>query len=496
MKSNWNPFHTLWPENEKIKKGLLLLLTVTVLKSIILIGLIPAWQGPDESVHFAYVQFIAEEKSIPVYKMPFRNYQTDISQELTQSLASMDKNHVSFNPINIQRFLYKDGDIRPTMLPPPMRRVGADNYRNNALSYSPLYYGLMAVFYYSQYSQPIENRLYAVRFGTALLMIPFVLATFGIGRILLGNELFALTFTGFVTFQPMVTYIFCIVNNDAILIMSTAVAFYFMARFLMTGHTSSAVFCGLFTGISILAKTQGFFMLPVWILTIMLRWAIQKKHAASYSWKSAFLGTIIIFAVFAPWAIFSHSNYNNVLGPSVATDNTAALSDTEALQKPKYPQPSIFERLKPVFFRWPYTMFVSFWGNFGYLDTPIHEATASYLWAFFIISCLLVGGAVLTVLFRKKKFPDTFLIFLFALAVIYILDLLLSFYLYSSLMYEGGQGRYYFSVWILMAASLYYSIGVIMPRRYVAVVYPALSAMMVYYYFYAVYGVLAVRYYL
>ncbi len=102
--------------------------------ALLFAGLVPLWQGPDEAAHFAYIQYLAEERTMPVYRLPYELYRTDYSQELAQSRKRMDADAVAFHPDAVQRFLW-DGP------PPPSggaRHVDTAGYHNNALSYSPL----------------------------------------------------------------------------------------------------------------------------------------------------------------------------------------------------------------------------------------------------------------------------------------------------------------------------------------------------------------------
>jgi hypothetical protein len=371
----------LWPETGIVKIGLIVLFFVTVVKNGILIGLVPLWQGPDEPVHFSYVQFLAEEKSIPRYAFPFRSYHTDMSEELRRSLDSLDAKFVSFQTLHIQRFLYREGWEFGGSGSPLDRRVNPDHYRNAALSYSPLYYLYGALFYSLTYQQSIENRTYAVRFGTSLLMIPFLLFSFGFARLLLENEPAALSLTAFVSFQPMVSFVFSIVNNDAFLITACSAAFYFIAGFLIR-NSSQTLFAGaLSVGIACLAKTQGFFLLLLWPVFT----AVGMFRAGKFEGLKFISGAVLIGLIIIPWAVFCYINYDSFFGPSFYN-----LAGAES----KYEEPTFLSRFLPLFFRWPFTLFVSFWGNFGYLDTQIHDGVAKILWwiyiLFFVIFCLFL----------------------------------------------------------------------------------------------------------
>lgn len=473
----------VWPATRTVKIGFLSLLLITVIKNWILVGLIPLWQGPDEPVHFSYIQFIAEEKTIPVYKFPYKVYHTDLSDELARSRVSLDSKFVSFNTINIQRFLYQENwDFREPASE-ESRHVNPKEYRNAALSYSPLYYLYGAAFYGLTYQQPIENRAYAVRLGTSLLMVPFLIFVFGFARILLQNEVSALLMAIFVSFQPMVSFVFSIINNDAMLITACSASFYWMAVFISKRDTRSVSAGAVSVGLACLAKTQGLFLIILWPLFTVL--GLIRSSKSEYS--KIVLGTAIIGLFLIPWMLFCYINYDSFLGPS--------FSDLDFTEQ-KYEEPSVFSRFLPLFFRWPFTHFVSFWGNFGHLDTPIHGFIAKILWwihiSFFAVFCLfLIKNWQKLVNFEQKS-----LIFLMAPIAIYCLDLILSFFFYPSMMYEGGQGRYYFSVWILMAGVVFFSIQNVFSSKYVFPSFLGLSIFMILFYLYSIYGVVIPRYYL
>lgn len=481
--------HRLFPESPNGKVTLFVLLLVALLKGWVLIGIIPLWQGPDESTHFAYIQFIAEEKEIPVGKPSSGEYRTDFSKELIKSREALDYDHVAFNSIKIQRFLLTGQPDFPTESAPEDRRVDPLNYHNSALGYSPVYYLYGSFFYWLFNSQPIENRAYAVRLGTSLLIVPFLLFAFGFARNLLGRETPSLALTAFVSFQPMVSMMFSIVNNDALLITASAGAFYGMTSYLGRRDIRTLLLTGLWTGLACLAKTQGLFLLVPWFATLagasVLTRKILPRHGVPVRYFG--IGVLPILVLLIPWWMFCQIHYGSWLGPSFAP-----LETVEA----KYVAPDLLHRLLPLFFKWPYTVFVSFWGNFGHLDTPIHESVASVLWWGWLA---LVGIALLALgKLAKNGFRPRELFFLFALLGISVLalDYILGFFFYPSMMYEGGQGRYYFSIWLPLAGMGFYSLRILFAERTGHALMWGLTSSIVVYYLYSVFAVLIPRYYL
>ena len=472
-------------ESFNLKYLLFLLIAITVLKNLVFIGILPAWQGPDESSHFAQVQFLAEEKSLPVYKLPYSAYSTDYSDELRESLIVNDSDHIAFKPENIQRFLYKDIFPKPgeTQKTSQSRHVNPDNYRNNTLAYSPLFYGYGAIFYTLGERFDVEKRMYLVRFGATLLMIPFVLYSFLLGRLLFDDHVIALSLSAFVSFHPMVTFAFTMVNNDSLLLTASAGAVYYMAAFYKDGMKHDVLKAGLALAIAILAKPHGL-VLAAGLLVLL---ASRLLKGWSIPWRDVLLSLLLLTLMTAPWFIYCELHYGNILGPGFSS-----LDVTEA----KYEPPSLLERFNPLFFRWPFTMFVSFWGNFGHLDTPIPHNLTIVLWGTYIAAFAAITIFAIKIVARREFGDRMNALFISFLLVVYIFDIALAFFLYPSLMYEGGQGRYYFAVWLPMASILFFTLVKLSPDKYARLCAITASLLMLCYFIYALFGVVTARYYL
>ncbi len=460
------------------KAGPVLLALAAFIKGVILAGLVPLWQGPDEAVHFSYIQYIVEEKSIPVYRLPFQPYATDISPELRQSIADMDREHVAFHPDNIQRFLYAEKPQAATAN--PERHTSTSAYRNAALGYSPLYYAYGAVAYALSYGLPVEQRALAVRIATALLMVPLVFFSFGLGRILLGQA-GGLAFAAFVSFHPMVSFVFSIINNDAMLIASSAGAAYFMARYLIAGGAGQATRAGLMAGLAILAKPHGFFLVAA-LVAFIVALAVRQKRM---EWTPAAAGFGAMAAVALPWLLFGIAHYGHALGPAYIPLQEITL---------RHPPVTASDILTPMFFRWPYTMFVSFWGNFGHLDTPLPPWLATGLWWTFIAAFASVVAATAKAAFGRAHRRNT--LFFACISSVLALDILFALFFFYSIKYEGGQGRYYFAAWPFMSATFFYAYRIFAPARLHWGGYLVFALGMMALFFYSAYSVLLPRYYL
>lgn len=445
----------------------------------------PAWQGPDEVIHFGYIQFIAEQKKIPQYHMPWKNYSNDVSKELRHSMTRMDIAHIAFKPANIQRFTYDKNfiDAFDSPVPELPRNVDPRNYRNNALSYSPVFYLYGTAFYLLAYNSSIENRMYMVRFGVSLLMVPLVIYSFLFGRLLFGDDIIALALAAFVSFQPMVSFVYTIVNNDALLITSAAAAFYHMTSFYFTGGRDNAIKTGFWLSVAALSKSHGLGIMALAPIFLTARYF----RSGNLPWRYIASSIAILALLTLPWYLFSYYEYESFLGPGFRSlDITAA----------KYEAPALFDRFNPLFFRWPFTMFVSFWGNFGHLDTPIPHSLSLVLWGIYIVAFAAVAALAIKIVTRREFGNRSNIIFLSLVSAVYLFDLALSFSVYQSLMYEGGHGRYYFPVWLPMASILFYTLVSLSPERYARMAAVTASLLMFSYFIYTLLSVVTARYYL
>jgi hypothetical protein len=232
--------------------------------------------------------------------------------------------------------------------------------------------------------------------------------------------------------------------------------------------------------LAILAKPQGLFLVAAFIAVVVAR-AIRQKRM---EWVPAAAGFGAMAAA-CPWFIFCLYKYGHALGPAYISLQGIAQ---------KYPAVTAGAVLTPLFFRWPYTMFVSFWGNFGHLDTPLPPWIAGALWWAHIIVFTAVAAATVKSAFAFRLRRNT--LFLVSVASALALDILFALFFYYSIKYEGGQGRYYFPAWPFMAAAFFYAYRTIAPTSLHRIGYLVFALGMTAFFFYSMYWVLLPRYYL
>jgi hypothetical protein len=189
----------------RVRLILALIVLATILRAVVWIGVLPAWQGPDEGAHYAYVERLANW-SYPNVDDP----NDHASAALTSSWA-----HTGYAD-----FLQRNSNrpLTPTLrraLPPEPPNLSQDApgaaYESG---YPPLYYALLVPFYRLPGLDTATSRLYAVRFGSALLGGLLVLITFFLVRELVRDDVLALAGAALVGLPPMISQASAITNPD------------------------------------------------------------------------------------------------------------------------------------------------------------------------------------------------------------------------------------------------------------------------------------------
>jgi hypothetical protein len=194
----------------------------------------PAWQGPDEPDHFAYVQSLAERGQVPDRQQAERGaFSTGLAGALdatrTYSVVAL-------------------GDTKPPWLEADERRYfnaparetesedDGGGYLTSTSSHLPGYYSLLAGAYLIGDSQSTFSQLALMRLISALLggvTAFFAFAT--VLELLPGRRALAAAAGLLLAFQPMVGFMFGVVNNDAGVNAAAAVLVYLLIRGLRRG---------------------------------------------------------------------------------------------------------------------------------------------------------------------------------------------------------------------------------------------------------------------
>lgn len=196
----------------------------------------PAWHGPDEPDHFAYAESVAERGRTPDKE------QSDTPAFSSRSVVALDATRI-YSVVGL-------GDTRPPWLSAdekhfrsrlasnPGREDDGGGYLFAASSHLPGYYLLTVPAYAVSDSQSTFSELTAMRLVSALLAVVAAICAFLTVRELApGRDWLAAAAGLIVAFQPMVSFMFGVVNNDAGVNAAAALLVFLLIRGLRRGLT-------------------------------------------------------------------------------------------------------------------------------------------------------------------------------------------------------------------------------------------------------------------
>jgi 4-amino-4-deoxy-L-arabinose transferase-like glycosyltransferase len=227
---------------------------------------VPPFQVPDEVVHFAYAQYLAQTG-----KPPPQGPGAQYSPEEEVAIAQLQVLPVIGHPEERGVLTAPESEAVHTALaakPEPLGPGGSTAASNQP----PLYYALEAIPYWLSPSHDLLTRLALMRLLSALLAGFTVLAVFLFMRELMPRTRWAWSVGALVVaFQPTFDFIAAGVNGDNLLFFASASTFLALLRAYRHGLTlKRGVAIGLAVAIGTLAKLTFIALLPGIALAIAL----------------------------------------------------------------------------------------------------------------------------------------------------------------------------------------------------------------------------------
>jgi 4-amino-4-deoxy-L-arabinose transferase-like glycosyltransferase len=369
----------------------------------------PTWQAPDEPAHYNYIQFIVEKHALPILSRG--EYDQAYNEEFTrtpQNTASM-----SIDPLRYE-------DYAP-----------------------PLYYLLAAPIYALTDGWITALRLFSVILGGALVVVTYL-----IGAELYPDQLpIALGAAAFVAFVPQHLAMLSAINNDALSELLIALVVLQSLRLLRSSTVlrRKLIWLGVTLGLGLLTKAT-FYYTAVPIALVALAWHAFKKPPAkkpsneTRGWRLFVRqASIVLVPALLMGAVLWIRNlivYGGLDVMGLARHNAVVVGQpTTAQWLIDYGAGGLLQR----FFM---TTFRSFWGQFGWMSTPMPDREYLLLGVLSLVA--LIGWVWWLIEKRRGKQLDTspgrsggwLLTLLFVLT--------LAGYLYYNLTFVQHQGRYLF----------------------------------------------------
>ena len=368
----------------------------------------PDWQAPDEPAHYNYIQFIATEHALPVLEQG--EYDQAYLEKFTrtpQSTASL-----SIDPLRYE-------DYAP-----------------------PLYYLLATPLYLLTEGWITAIRLLSVVLGGGLVVVAYL-----IGAEIYSDQLvFALGGAAFVAFVPQHLAMLSAVNNDALAELLIALVVVQALRLFRSPTISKRRLIGLGVtlGLGLLTKATFYYTaVPIAFIALVLhsrRYGLRLTHYAF-----VFVPALVIGAL---WWVRNLGVYGGFDVMGLARHNAVVFGQTTTAQ---WISDHGWGDLLARFFTWTYR---SFWGQFGWMSTPMPDREYLLLGGLSIVA--LIGWIWWVVTSRTRQAASSQVPYGGLLLSLWFL-LTVSGYLYYNLTFVQHQGRYLFPA--LIPIGLAFAIG-------------------------------------
>jgi 4-amino-4-deoxy-L-arabinose transferase-like glycosyltransferase len=258
---------------------LAVLLVVYCAKQVFTALVLPPFSGHDELAHYQYVRVLSDQGRVPT---------------LTTDRLPPELYEYRGYVLDWDRWGPTRGPLYTALHP-------------------PLYYATMVPFYRMVRSWSPEDQQYLLR----LCSIPFgaatVLLAYWLARLLVpGDDFVALGTAALVAFQPQVSYVATLVNNDAAATALYSVVVLLLALGIRDGfRLRTTIALGVAFGAALLSKTTGMTAAPLILAAIWLA-------PGAGGWRQRTLKTFCVLAlaaaITAPWYAFMFRTYGDFTG--------------------------------------------------------------------------------------------------------------------------------------------------------------------------------------
>jgi hypothetical protein len=266
----------------------------------------PIFQAPDESEHFAAVQYMGETgKAVSRVGSPQGTYS---GQEML-GLEAVHHSAVIENASGRPPWRQAQEDAyelqQETFLVQPIPKDNGGGFAQATSSHSPLYYAVAAPAYLAGSGGSIADALTTTRLLSCLFGALTVLMAFLTMRELLPQRPWTHVFAGLlVAFQPMFGFISGAVNNDNAINVAAATIAFLLIRALRRGLTwRIGLALGAVLALAPLLKGTGYFLYPVaalGLLGVLLRGRSRRTLVALGTVLAAGIVVTVAWGLIAP----------------------------------------------------------------------------------------------------------------------------------------------------------------------------------------------------
>lgn len=418
-------------------------LAVAAVLGLIWALLVPPWQSPDETWHFAYAQSLAER-----FALPGNPTRAAYSSDESLALQAVGALPLTFHPGQARPSWSHAAEQRYLRSAPGVSRSDGGGF-NIESSNPPLLYLFDDLPYWVSSSGSAFARLYAMRVWNVLLLLATVT-----GAWLLAGEIFGrrrlpqLLCAATVGLLPMQTFIGTSVNPDAMLVPLWTLALWMGVRVIRRGARAPDVaWLSALTAAAILTKATSYALVPPALVALGLGWL--RRPAGERTAAARRLSPILLLLVgpVLGWVALTQALERptvNVISAPVGGPPPRPFTPGGFISYLAHfyiPHLPLLSGFAPVTGTPAYRAWVQGgWGEFGWLDVTM----PSWVYRVLAVLTLVIVLAVLRYLVAIRDRPRVELLGFLAVALGSLL-LLLHVTDYRSILAGNGhliQGRY------------------------------------------------------
>jgi 4-amino-4-deoxy-L-arabinose transferase-like glycosyltransferase len=333
---------------------------------------VPPFQVPDETSHFAYAQYVSETGAPPPQKPGAAPFSDEEQLTLEKLRFNTVIGYSDQRPIGTAA---EEQALRTALETDPSPR--GQGGTTSATNQPPLYYALTAIPYWLSPSHGILTRLAVMRLLSALLAAGTVLCVYLFLRELLPGTPWAWTVGALaVAFQPTFMFISAGVQSDNLLFLASAATMLALARAFRLGLTAGrGAAIGGAVAVGILGKLTFLAFLPGIALALaLLVWRDRHRDRRAVAVGGLLAGTV----AFVPVALYGLLNVvawhrgggttgGGVGAATVATGGSSIMERLSYIWQEFLPRLPFMQNAFDGFGLWD-IWFRGFIGSFGWLD--------------------------------------------------------------------------------------------------------------------------------
>lgn len=452
----------------RVPRPLGLILVVAALQSIGWDIAVPAFQGPDESAHFAYVQYLAETGKLP----SATSGRSESSAEAQGALTTLDLGALEGQPLARPAWSGTDLSLWHQVERGLPRGSRANGPGPNPIARNPpLYYAVMAIPYRMLIWLPLLKRLFVLRLFSAL----FFLATVALVWLIAGEVFGPVRWkqalaAGVVALQPELSFMSAVINSDTLLITLTTAVLWASLRLVRRGPTlNGTLLASGLTVAAVLTHGRGLVTVPV-LATALVLSAVRHGVRIRGALARTAAATTVIAIGFLAYVLFGRSGASAIYGGQVRTLNSGAgfslrqfISSIYQFYLPRLPD--MRPRIGPAF---GYRQFYieNFYGTFGSLEVRFSPAVYDALQ---LLSAVGLAGLYAAVVTHWRRLRRSWHVVVLMLSLLVTNVLFLHYVSYRALLSNDGHdplivGRYLLPMVALFGLAIAFTVGVL-PRR-------------------------------